>query len=648
MKGKSLVLIAAAVVTAAVAFTACNKQNDESTGLNVFVTDANGVIVTDKDGQPLTEEWKTSVVYATDENGETYTNINGDAVTVKQTRPALTSIIYHTRPVYDDEGNKVTDKNGEVVTVNHTIAYTKPVFKPVVDDEGETQTNAQGEVLTEQATQVVTEPSGEKVTGEDGEVVTEAVTELVTENVTHIIDVTYEHVVTKHYTTHKSSTTKTTSVFENPDYAPTQTTKEKETFTLPEVKIAATLDKMQGIGGKLNDKYLKVIPTGSGAFAALGNTQSTDGPFKEFSQSGYYSFITKYDADGNQQWICPIGSSKHTRMYDFAMLSDGSYIAVGESTASDLGFENPKNSYYSVIAKISSGGQVLWYKHIGGTSTDYFTAVAATPDGGFAAGGKFLSTDGDFAGLGLKGTDAVVAKFNSNGEIQWSQRIGGDKNEAMRGVASDSTGNIYIACHSNSEEYNSTSTLSQNVVVVKYSANGEKLWESTLEGSKTEEVNDIYADATGCVIVGRYASSDGSFAVNRGGYDGYIAHLTAADGKFDVLQTYGGIKNDNIYSLAKTDFGYAAVGVTESENRDFKDIGNKGGTDGFILSVNTAGNIEHIKAFAGSGNDAAYDICSLGSRTYAVVGESYSKDGDFTPVSSAGKGTAVLGIYKIY
>lgn len=647
MKGKSLIIIAAAVVLAAVGFTACNKQNDGSTGLNVFVTDENGVIVTDKNGEALTEEWKTSVVYATDENGETYTNANGEKVTVKQTRPTITSVVIHSAPVLDDKGNAVTNKNGEIETVLQTNSYTKPVTQAVTDKNGEEMTHVNGAVVTENVTQVVTDPAGETQTDSSGEIQTEVVTERVTEYITHYQEVTLEPVqVTKDIIPNVTNP-KTTGVHENPEYAPTETTKPKETFTVPEPKIAATLEKIQGMGGRVNDKYVKVIPLGSGSFAALGNTQSTDGSFEEFTQKGFYSYITKYDTDGNQQWICPIGSTGHTKMYDFAQLSDGSFIAVGESTASDLGFENADGKYFSVIVKISSAGNVLWYKHIGGTSTDYFTSVCATADGGFAAGGKFLSTDGDFAHLGLLGTDAVIAKFSADGEIEWSNKLGGSKNETLKAVACDSMGNIYAACHSNSDEYIKLGSASQNVVVAKYSYDGTLQWETIIEGSKTEEANDIFADDTGCTVVGRYASSDGCFTVNRGGYDGFVAHISA-DGQIDMLQTYGGLKNDNIYSIAKTDFGYTAVGLTESANRDFADIGNKGGTDGFILSINNAGKVVHVKSFAGSGNDAAYDICSLGGTRYAIVGETYSDNNDFTAITATNKGTAVLGIYQIY
>ncbi|MBR4051041.1 MAG: SBBP repeat-containing protein [Clostridia bacterium] len=634
MKGKALIPVAILLVAAALLFTACNKQNDGKTGINVFVTDENGCTVLGPDGEPLTEEWITSVVYATDENGETYTNANGEKVTVKQTRPVVTSVVYHTYPLRDENGELVTDKNGETTMVNQTVVFTENV------------TNKDGSNVT----QAVTDKDGNSVTKENGEAVTEVVTETRTENITHTVEITLEHQVTKHYTTKKSDKVTTTDVIDNPLYAPTTTGKDKPAIDIPEINIASTVDWLKGLGGKKNDKFVKVLPLGKNSFVALGNTESTDADFADFSQTGFYSFLAKYDADGSVKWICPIGTSGHTRMYDFAQLSDGSFIAVGESNAADLGYENAGKTYLSVIAKISADGNVQWYKHIGGTATDYFVAVTATPDGGFAAGGKFLSTDGDFSDLGLQGTDAVVAKFSASGTVEWAGRIGGAANETLRGIACDGSGNIYVTCHSNSKEYNKLTPVSQNVVTAKYSPSGSQLWIKTLEGSRTEEVNDIYADGSGCIIVGRYASPDGAFTVNRGGYDAYMARYSA-DGQLEWLRTYGGLENDTINSLAKTGFGYAAVGMTSSENRDFADIGNKGGTDGFILAINKDGEIEHVKSVAGTGNDSCNDICALDSKTFIIVGETYATDGalaSVTPAAKRNNGTAFIGKYKIY
>ncbi len=633
MKGKKLIFIAAALMMAAILFTACNKQNS-GTGLSVYVTDSNGNTVLDKDGNPMTEEWVTEVLYATDADGQTYTNYNGEKVTVEQTRPVLTSVVVHTRPVTDANGETLTNKDGSVVTEPITYAVTQIV----TDKNGNN------------VTQAVTDESGSQVTEPNGEVVTEPVTEIHTEKVTHTVELTVEYLVTK-FTTANKTETKTTSIYENPAYT-SATTENPNKATLPSTgNFASTKEWLKGFGGAQDDRYRKVLSLGSGSFAALGLTYSTDGTFEKFSQSGFYGVLSKFSSDGSVIWHCPIGSSGFTQLHDFAVLSDGSFIVVGTSNAKDLGFENEDKEYVAIIAKISADGQILWYKHIGGSSPDYFNAVAATPDGGFVAGGKFTSTDGDFAELGIKGGDGVTVKFSSNGTIEWANKFGGSGSDMTAAVAVDPSGNIYTAQRTVSKDGNAASSDgSVDVFIVKYSAGGQQLWSKLLKGSGTEEVEDIYAGANGCVAVGRYTSSDGVFGLNRGSYDAYMAYCTS-DGELSWVRTYGGLKGERFYSVVPTSFGWAAVGITYSDNRDFIDIGNKGGSDAFIMSIDSKGNVLDVESLAGTGNDGCYDICKLSSDTFIVVGETYKTDSFFANISpTAGdkNSTAFIAKYKIY
>jgi hypothetical protein len=165
-------------------------------------------------------------------------------------------------------------------------------------------------------------------------------------------------------------------------------------------------------------------------------------------------------------------------------------------------------------------------------------------------------------------------------------------------------------------------------------------------GSKSDIVNDIYAGASGCVFAGSYTSNDGDFTLNRGGKDAFIGFCDA-QGNVKWLRTFGGLKNDTFNAVTATQFGYAAVGLSNSNNRDFQAVGNKGEFDGFIMSINSAGTIEHVKALAGAGNDNVADICKLDSKTFIVVGETYSKTNDFAAFKPSGC-SAIFGKYYIY
>ncbi|MBQ5824023.1 MAG: hypothetical protein IIW48_04375 [Clostridia bacterium] len=631
MKGKSIFIVAAIIAAATLLFAACNKQNDGHTGLHVFVTDENGNTVLDKNGEPKTEEWITEIVYATDENGETYTNINGEKVTVKQTRPAYT-VVYEETEFKVENGKPVTDVNGDYVYV----PVTQVIYEDVTDKSGN------------KVTEVVTDNLGNDVTEENGQPVTEVVTEKRTEKVTYYVEVTLDGQQTMYNVNSSTSKPKTTSIYENPLYTeretkkttnPAQTTQKVE-------KHLASISWVNTVDGSKNDAFAKVIPAGANAFIALGRTESKDGAFSAFTQTGLYTVVSKYNSDGTHLWTCPIGSSGHTRIHDIALLKDGSIIAVGESTAKDLGFTSDA-SYEAIIAKISSSGKLIWIKSYGGSATEYFKCATETPDGGFVAAGRFKATDGDFASLALTSLAPVFVKCDTNGNIVWFNTFKGSGADAVNAIASDAKGNIYGACQIVSTDLDGNGNHGNaDIGIIKFSSSGSKLWVKMIGGSKSDIVNDIYADANGCVFAGSYTSADGDFTLNRGGKDAFIGSCDA-QGNVKWIRTFGGLKNDSFNAVISTQFGYTTVGETSSTNRDFESIGNSGESDGFIMSINSAGTVEHVKSVAGTGADGLYDICQLDSKTYIFAGETYSKDKDFDGKQTKGC-AGVFGKAYIY
>lgn len=631
MKAKSILIIATAVTLATLLFAACNKQN-EHTGLHVFVTDEHGNTVLDANGVPKTEEWKTSIVYATDENGETYTNANGDKVTVKQTRPSITQIIEVTDFSVGEDGKPVKGADGKYIYA----PVTKVVNVEVTDKNGN------------RVTQQVIDENGEPILNANGQPASEVVTETVTEKVTNYIELTPDGTQKYYNVSEKTTKTKTTSIYDNPLYTEGKTKKPtKPAQTAPKAeKHVASNSWLQNLDASDNDTFADVEAIDSDSYVVLGNTESTDGIFEAFSQSGYYSFVAEYNKNGDQIWICPIGTKGHTKIHDIAVLNDGSIIAVGETNATDLGVKID-STFEAIIAKVSPDGSLLWVKNYGGSATEYFKCVTETPDGGFVAAGRFKAADGTFASLGLNTLTPVFAKFDANGNVIWYDAFKGSGADAVNAIASDAEGNIYGACQIVSSDLDGKGNHGgTDIGIIKFSADGAKLWTRMIGGSKSDVVNDIYAGASGCIFAGSYTSNDGDFTLNRGGKDAFIGFCDV-DGNVKWLRTFGGIGSDTFNQVISTGFGYACAGLSNSANRDLATIGNQGEFDGFIMSVNTAGNLEHVKSFAGSANDSLNGICRLDSKTYIAVGETYSKDKDFSLFDTQ-KCSAVMGMYYIY
>jgi|GEM_PF-2020739 len=87
-------------------------------------------------------------------------------------------------------------------------------------------------------------------------------------------------------------------------------------------------------------------------------------------------------------------------------------------------------------------------------------------------------------------------------------------------------------------------------------------------------------------------------------------------------KSYGGAKNEIAYDVLKTtDGGYVAVGSTNSFGA--------GGTDVFIVKINSSGTLKWTKVFGGAGNENAYSVAEANNGDLLIAGytESFGAGG---------------------
>src|SRR5262245_54656823 len=125
---------------------------------------------------------------------------------------------------------------------------------------------------------------------------------------------------------------------------------------------------------------------------------------------------------------------------DVATAPDRSAYVVGstDSFAFDQ-FGQPSTRMF--IVKLSNGA-VVWQRIWNGTTivgvTD--TSVAVGPGGSVYVAG--ITADG--------GGDAVLLKFDSNGNLLWQRAWGGPELDSAAAVATHSDGSVYVAGHTTS------------------------------------------------------------------------------------------------------------------------------------------------------------------------------------------------------
>lgn len=103
-----------------------------------------------------------------------------------------------------------------------------------------------------------------------------------------------------------------------------------------------------------------------------------------------------------------------------------------------------------------------------------------------------------------------------------------------------------------------------------------------------------------------------------------------SEGTVNLVQTYGGTKNDSGQSIVATqDGGYAVLGFTQSNDEDITDKQNES-FDYWVLKFNAQNEIQWQKTYGGSADDRGNSIIQTQDGGYAVLGFSFSTDGDVT------------------
>lgn len=94
-----------------------------------------------------------------------------------------------------------------------------------------------------------------------------------------------------------------------------------------------------------------------------------------------------------RKWVNKIDGNGEEEFLDVEKTSDGGYIAVGYTTSTDIAGLTNKGSSDCLIAKYDANGNEEWKKSVGGSKYDEYSGVIEITDGTYIAVGTISSTD---------------------------------------------------------------------------------------------------------------------------------------------------------------------------------------------------------------------------------------------------------------
>ncbi|GAA0190466.1 hypothetical protein GCM10009122_52060 [Fulvivirga kasyanovii] len=151
-----------------------------------------------------------------------------------------------------------------------------------------------------------------------------------------------------------------------------------------------------------------------------------------------------------------------------------------------------------------------------------------------------------------------MVQLSPNGQLNWIKRLGF---ESIR-VESDLYGHLYLV---GKKDASVPGNGGSDMVLIKYTANGDVIWEKEFAGRKLEWCYDLFIDRGGDIYITGWFSGDISFnsikLQSKGFSDTYIAKLSSS-GDVVWIQTISGDNHTSAgYQLATDERGNLFVGV---------------------------------------------------------------------------------------
>ena len=371
--------------------------------------------------------------------------------------------------------------------------------------------------------------------------------------------------------------------------------------------------------------FLSTVNFGGGVLTSAGNRDI---------------FVAKFNAAGVHQWSKRFGDTADQYGGSVAVDAPGNIIVTGDFLGTvTFGGANltTAGSTDIYVAKFSPAGTHQWSKRFGDSNLQYGVAVAADASGNVIITGTFDGTlnfgGSNLIGSGLSG-DIYLAKFNSAGVHQWSQRFGDTNGQNGASVATDASENVVLTGYSdgtvNFGGGNLTSAGQSDILLAKFNSAGVHQWSSQFGDASSQTAIDVTTDGGGNILLtGKYAGTvnfGGSNLTAPGFFDKvFLAKFNSA-GVHQWSQGFGGDGLQDTYSVAVGPSGSPSITGRFSATIDFGGgtltaAGFGAGMDIFVAKFNAAGVHQWSQRSGDETNQYGYAIAVDPTENVIATGE---------------------------
>ena len=294
----------------------------------------------------------------------------------------------------------------------------------------------------------------------------------------------------------------------------------------------------------------------------------------------------------------------------------------------------------------------------GGASAESANDVARDASGNLYITGPFkgTATFGSTTLTSAGGDDLFVAKLTSGGTYAWAVQAGGSGDDVSRGLAVDSSGNVFVTGGFQSTATFGTTTLTSagisDVFLCKLTSGGAFVWARRAGGSMDDSGMDVALDSAGDPHLTGYFQSTaifGSYSLGSSGYsDVFWAKVTNGTGIFIWANGAGGTLTDIGRGIAVDSAGRSHVTGMFKNTITFgaTTLTSAGDADVFVLKT-SAGGVPGLAVRAGGASTAETHAIALDSAGNMYITGTFKGTSTFGSASLTSAGGKDLFVARL-
>lgn len=396
-------------------------------------------------------------------------------------------------------------------------------------------------------------------------------------------------------------------------------------------QVNIQLGQQAAFGGSNAEDVGQLMKVSDGGYILSGySTSGVSGNKTTGNYGEYDGWIIKLNPSLSKEWEVNVGGDSYDSRAVVAEGDSGSFYVAMPSLSNVSG--NKTSSLIGIcdfwVVKLSSSGNILWQKSIGGAGYDAVYSITKTT-GGFLL---FGSSDSDISTHKTEtsrgGSDYWFIKIDSNGNRIWDKTVGSSSAESLfKNPISMDTNGDFVAVGRTMGSISGEKTENNygffDIWATKLTADGQLLWEKSLGGNDVENLAVVLAEQSKTTIaVASTSDVSGNRNVpKKGNGDCWLVELDV-NGNIVRQKAIGGEQADSPRHIFRDSFGNIVISMASNSSSNLdKTETNRGGMDIWLVSLDENWNILWQKTIGSTTDETPVETIETSSGQYLIIGE---------------------------